>query len=267
MRYTDDAAYELRGADRPELVVALHGLTGDRTQPLALLDGLAERIGVLAPDLRGHGRTRFAGRPDEFRPMVVARDVVDLIRRLGLAPQRIRVVGISMGATVALELVRSGALPIDGAVYVRPAHGEGAPRQLAVNHVIARLLRDDPATAAERLLATDAYRAVARVSERHAASLRRKADPADAARRAVLLEEGSWIAFPPGADDRFGAPALVLAAERDPLHPVEMAELWADRLPDARLEVVPVRGGDAAQAAIIGERVRAFVEHPGGDAS
>lgn len=264
MSYAEDAAYELRGADRPELVIALHGLTADHAQPVRLLDGLDDRLGVLAPDLRGHGGTGFAGDPDDFRPMVVARDVIDLVRRLGLAPLRIRVMGISMGATVALELVRSGALPIDAAVYVRPAHGSERPAQLKVNSVIARLLRDDPGTALDRLLETPEYRAVAAVSERHAASLRGKAAAAGAARRAALLEHGAWTAFPPRTVDPRGAATLVVAAENDPLHPVVVAREWASRLPGARLEVVPA-GDDATQVAAVGDRVRAFLESPGGD--
>ncbi len=259
-----DEGYELRGPDRPELVVALHGLTADRTQPLALLRGLDERWGVLAPDLRGHGAAGAVGRPQDFRPTVVARDVIDLVRRVRPDAERIGIVGISLGATVALEVVRSGALPVAAAVYVRPAHGADAPLQLEVNHVIARLLREDPVTAARRLQETDDYRAVAAVSERHAASLRRKAAADDAARRAVVLEEGSWIAFPPAASERPGTATLILAAERDPLHPVEIARLWAQRLPGAELAVVPAEGGDAAQAEAIGERVRDFLGAPGG---
>jgi pimeloyl-ACP methyl ester carboxylesterase len=265
MGYAQQAVYELRDADRPELVIALHGLTADHRQPLALLDGPGGpggadgRFAVLAPDLRGHGDTRFTGAPAAFRPADLAGDVLDLVAHLGLRPRGVRVVGISMGATVALELVRSGRLPVDAAVYVRPAHGAAPPRRLAVNAVIARLLREDPVSAPERLLTTAEYQSVAAVSERHAASLRRKTTPADPERQALVLEQGAWIAFPRPGIEPPGPPSLVVAAERDPLHPVEIAREWATRLPGARLEIVPADDGDAAQAAGIRRAAQEFL--------
>lgn len=267
MTYADGAAYELRNAHRPELVIALHGLTADHTQPLALLDGFSDEIGVLAPDLRAHGASRLTGDPSEFRPADLARDVVDLVGYLGLTPKEIRVFGISMGATVALELARSGSLPVTAAAYVRPAHGAEPPLQLAVNSVIAQLLREDPTTAGTRLLMTPEYQAVAAVSERHAASLRRKAADANPERQAMVLANGSWTAFLSDADAVPDIPTLVVAAEDDPLHPVETAREWVKRLPGARFTTVPSDIGDRAQAMRIRDLTRAFLMKPNGAAA
>lgn len=232
--------------ERPGLLVALHGLTGSRAQPLALLHGVdAPAFGVLAPDLRAHGDTPLDGPPEAFTPSALAADVVALLRRLGLGDRRICVLGISLGATVALEILRARALPLVGAVLVRPAHATGIPRHLRANLCIAALLREDPATALERLLASDAYLEVAAISPTAAAGLREKVTKPRSAERVMRLEEGSrWTAFGPDEHLPAAVPTLVIGTPLDPLHPLEVAEAWAARIAGAGLVVVPPRDVD-----------------------
>ena len=59
---------------------------------------------------------------------------------------------------------------------------------------------------------------------------------------------------PPDPDD---GPLLArFAADRDPVHPVAVAEQWARALPDADLERVPSRDAGLAQQQ---ERIRGHV--------
>jgi pimeloyl-ACP methyl ester carboxylesterase len=255
--YATEASFALEHPERPGLIVALHGLTGSRSQPLALLHGLDDRAwGVLAPDMRAHGETRLVGPPEKFTPAQLARDVVSLLEGQRLTPRRIVVLGISLGATVALEIVRQRALELAGCAFVRPAHGSAHPAHLDVNLEIARYLREDPATALKRLLASSSYRAIAAASASGAANLRQKVAKDLSVERVMRLERGSWVAF--GQDERVepGIPTLVLAAEKDPLHPVAIAREWHRRIAQSQLVVAPSRDDDpdgnasASRAAI-----------------
>lgn len=263
-RYAELAAYSLSGAERPAverpgLVIALHGLTGDRTQPLDLLASFAApTFVVLAPDLRAHGDTRFDGEPGDFTRTQLADDVVDLVDHLGLRPEVVRVVGISLGAAVALELTRRAELPVDRAVLVRLAHLTETPLHLRSNLTIARLLREDPATALDRLLETADYRAVAAVSAKAAAGLRLKVSKPRSAERVLRLEHGTnWTAFDVDSPTSSEVATLVVGARADPLHPVAVAEEWHRRLPGSQLALLPAYDTDPEEH---GRQTRALVQ-------
>lgn len=249
--YADCAVATLIDGDRADLVVALHGLTATRRQPLALLEGIdLAGFGVLAPDLRAHGDTPLSGLPDAFTPARLAADVTELVDHLGLRSRRICVLGISLGATVALELLRAGTLVVAGGIFVRPAHAAGRPAHLAVNTLIADLLRDDPATALDRLVASETYLAVEAVSPSGAESLRRKTSEPGAAARVMRLDAGSrWTAFDRGERIAATIPSLVVGMPEDPLHPLGVAEEWHARIAGSSLVVVPSRDRDPAGAA------------------
>jgi pimeloyl-ACP methyl ester carboxylesterase len=90
--------YEIHGEGPPLLL--LHGayMTIDMFGPL--LSGLAATRQVIAPELRGHGRTADAEGPITYEQM--ADDTAGLIRHLEL--EYADVVGYSMGGGVALQL-------------------------------------------------------------------------------------------------------------------------------------------------------------------
>jgi pimeloyl-ACP methyl ester carboxylesterase len=238
--YAESAAYTLEHPERPALLIALHGLTGTRAQPQRYLEGFdAPGLGLLSPDLRAHGETAFSGRPEDFHPVQLAADVTELLRHLDLAGRPIVVLGISLGATVALQLVRDRVLDVRAAVFIRPAHSVAPPPHLRVNALIANLLLENPATALERLVATDEYRAAAAMSEVNAASLRDKAKPTTPGRIMRLDRGAYWMAFAAGERVDPGFPSLVVATERDPIHPVPVAREWHDRIQDSTMVTLP----------------------------
>jgi alpha-beta hydrolase superfamily lysophospholipase len=56
--YVQRASFELRNPTAEQLLVLLHGLGGDRNQPLRLVEGWQrEDLAIVAPDLRAHGQT------------------------------------------------------------------------------------------------------------------------------------------------------------------------------------------------------------------
>ncbi|MGH2970969.1 MAG: alpha/beta fold hydrolase [Gaiellaceae bacterium] len=108
--------HEWGDPDAPTLV-ALHGVTGhgERFKQLAE-ERWAAHLHILAPDLRGHGRSGWDG-PWDF-PTHVA-DLVETIDDLGL--ERPDWVGHSFGGRLILELAATHPERIDRAVLLDPA--------------------------------------------------------------------------------------------------------------------------------------------------
>lgn len=114
--------YEDAGSGRP--IVLLHGWACHAGYFAPQLDALAGRFRLIAPDLRGHRHSHRPGdRPDLA---VLADDLKALLDRL--APAAPLLVGWSMGALVAFELVER--------------HGGGALAGLAVLDMTPRVVND-----------------------------------------------------------------------------------------------------------------------------
>ncbi len=102
--------YEEAGPADAPCVLLLHGYTATSGMWALQRAALAERYRVIAPDARGHGRTRSVGR----QRLALARSAADalgLLDRLGIA--RAHVVGLSMGGMVAQELVLRAPARVD----------------------------------------------------------------------------------------------------------------------------------------------------------
>jgi lipase len=98
-------------------VVCIHGVTGhgERFKRLAEA-GWAKRFRVLAPDLRGHGRSGYEP------PWTFATHLADLIETLdGLEIDRADVVGHSFGGRLTLELAAAHPKRVRRAVLLDPA--------------------------------------------------------------------------------------------------------------------------------------------------
>lgn len=80
-RYSGLAAFSLGGVEKPRLIIAPYGLTGDFDQPLDLFAGFSSSfVEVSAPDLRAHGLTRYAGAPNDRTREQLADDVLALVQ-------------------------------------------------------------------------------------------------------------------------------------------------------------------------------------------
>ena len=104
-----DVAYDDSGEGPPLLL--LHAGIADRTMWDDVTPMLAERFRVVAPDLRGYGKTPL---PDG--PFVYAADVAALLEGLGI--ERAHVVGVSLGGHVALDLALAHPGLVDRLVLV-----------------------------------------------------------------------------------------------------------------------------------------------------
>ena len=242
--YAASAAVTVRGRGET-VVLMLHGLGGDRDQPLGLLGRHVDpRLTIVAPDQRAHGETPTIGVAEDFRLDGLADDAVALLSSRGLQGRPLIVVGISMGAAVALRLLQRDDHDLRGALLIRPAfQTEPWPEHLLVFNQIAELLRAHGAAAGQdAFTSTPEYLRVAAVSATGAQSLKEQFTKPHAVDRVVRLEtvpanpsitwQGAW--HPP-------CPVTVVGAEDDPVHPWPTAQLWQERIASSDLTALPSR--------------------------
>lgn len=95
--------HALAWGEGPDVLIALHGITASAVSLQPVADRLADRYLVVAPDLRGRGRS--AGLPGPYGMAAHAADVVALLDHL--EAEQASVLGESMGGYVAVQLTVS----------------------------------------------------------------------------------------------------------------------------------------------------------------
>ncbi|HEX8804857.1 MAG TPA: alpha/beta hydrolase [Acidimicrobiales bacterium] len=239
------------GAGDPPLVL-VHGYTGSAADWVHVAPVLGRRRRVLAYDQRGHGDSGRAGAVERYSFDLLVDDLVRFLDHLGL--DRVDLLGHSMGGVIALRLaldhparVRSlvlmdtgaepaGAMPmaaIEGLTVVGRSQGMPAAYEVIVAELgapsRARRRRGQPTVEDE---VADRER-----DERVARSFARL-DP-DA-----FLALGRELDCYPSLIGRLGevaCPVTVMVGERD-TGLRGSADVLADRIPGARLAVVPAAG-------------------------
>ena len=224
--------YRDHGSGMPLLL--LHGFmgTGDDWRHVfaAPLDGYR----VIAPDLRGHGRsTNPSGM---FRFADVARDILALLDHLGL--NRVRAIGMSAGANTLLHMATQQPSRIDALIHV-----SGTPRFPEPARTMMRSMTEESRSEAEwaemrgrHVHGDDQIRAL----WRHARG---------------FADDHQDMNFDAASLAAIAARSLVVHGDRDPLYPVELAVELYRAIPDAALWVVP-NGG---HGPIFGDQARPFV--------
>ena len=243
--------YKLRGDGPP--IVLIHGITSSSRTWRAVIDGLAERHTVLAPDLLGHGRS---GKPrGDYSLGAYASGVRDLMALLGLDSATI--VGHSLGGGIAMQFAYQFPERLDRLVLVdsRRAGPGGQPRAAGRRRCPA------PRSSCRCCSAPSPARPVAprasvlgRLGLRANANVRGLAEGLDSlgdadARRAFVHTARSVI-DPRGqrvdARDRLylseDVPTLLVWGDRDPIIPVAHGRVAHELMPDSRLETFPKAG-------------------------
>ena len=243
-------AVSIAGSGRP--ILALHGLGADHIQAQRLLPQ-TPGIQVIAPDLPGHGDTDLE--PHEpisfshFADHVAG--VLDRRHRTGQIREPISVVGVSMGAGIALALAHRRPDLVAHLVLVRPAWLDVTPpAHLAIFPLVGGLLQaHGPTLGAQVMRDTALFRRIGARSPAMAASVLGQFErPAAALRARVLIEMPYSAPLPsPQTLTTLTTPALVIGAPDDPVHPLWLAQALALRLPHARLAVVPRKALDPAE--------------------
>ena len=220
-------------------VVCLHGVLahGARFRRLAE-QRLASRFRVLAPDLRGHGRSTWEP------PWTLARHVADLEETLGAAGlERASFVGHSFGGRLTLELTAVGLVErsvlLDPAVWVPPPIALGRAEEARAAPAFAN---PDEALDARRSTAQLAPREL--LEEEVAEHLFETADGSWRWRyspSAVVAAYGE-LSQPPPPWERVQVPTLLVVGAKTDVVPPAVVDALRFELGDL-LEVVTVPGG------------------------
>lgn len=231
------------GGEGPAFVFQ-HGLCGDAAQPAAVIP---TRYRHIVMEARGHGHSPLGPQGDITIATFTA-DLVAVIEALDTAPCIVG--GISMGAAMALRLAVTRPDLVRGLVLARPAWvADAAPANLSPNAEVGALLaRHDPETARATFLASDTAARLRAEAPDNLASLAGFFGRVPQSETATLLSRIS--ADGPGVtmDDiaRIAVPTLVIATDRDAIHPISLAETLADTIPQARLTRITAKSDDPA---------------------
>jgi lipase len=219
-------------------VVCLHGVNahGARFRKLAE-ERLASRFRVLAPDLRGHGRSTWEP------PWTLGRHVADVREALWeRGVERAAFIGHSFGGRLTLELTAAGVVGrsvlLDPAVWVPPSVALERAEALRADHSFASL---DEAFAERTRLSPLAPREL--LEEEFAEHL--LADEAGRLRfrysQAAVIAAYSEMSQPPPDWSVLQVPTLLVVGRETDVVPLAVVDALRFELGE-RLEVVPVPG-------------------------
>ncbi len=228
--------------------IEIHCQTAGDGPPLLLIHGLGAsardwgpQIGffrasyrVIAFDLRGHGRT---SRPrDGYSIERFAQDTAGLLRALETGP--VHVVGISLGGMIAFQLavdapdlVRSLTIVNSGPAVPAGTFKQRLPLYIRLVYIRLLGLRRMAVAIAKRLFPAPDHEALRQSFVDSVASNDKRCYLASL--RAIFA---GW-----SVADRLGqitCPVLAVAADQD-YTPVALKQAYVDRLPNARLDVIP----------------------------
>jgi pimeloyl-ACP methyl ester carboxylesterase len=268
------AAGSATGADRKELVLCVHGMTGDATNWTDLMAALAPDFDPVAVDLPGSGFSPPPRTPRGYTITAQAATVIEVIEALGSGP--VHLVGNSMGGAVSVrvaarrpDLVRTLTL-VSAALPDRRPHRQTAHFPVLALPVLgARLVRQFGRLPAENRIAgvlqTCYYdpAAVHRVRVALSVEELRRRDglthdvmSTTRAARTLVAETLRPHRFSLWRDaERVLAPALVLFGSHDKLVSADLAGRATRSFANARVVVLP-------QTGHLGQ-----MEHPGTVAS
>jgi 3-oxoadipate enol-lactonase len=226
------------GRGRP--IVMLHGGMSSHLSSLPFLVPLIPRYRVLAPDLRGSGRSWYGGRLSFDQ---LADDVVALLDHAGL--ERAVIGGASGGSGVALRFALRHPDWTAALVLIHPVYGGEergyteaqkqafagmdalASRALAEGVQVLRPLYENlpPAIREQALAMMEGFDAASVVATSH------------------FIASGAQP-FTSAADLRALSMPTLLVPGADALHPAEVSALYAENIPDC--SVAPVAIGEVA---------------------
>ncbi len=208
------------GAGEP--IVLLHGGLANHLACWQFATPLASQFRVITPDLRGAGRSHFAG------PLTwdaLADDIAALVRSLGL--RRAVIGGISFGAGCAVRVALRHPELVSALLVLHPAYGGAelgltAPQQQAMAAMHAAGSR----VVAEGIgVLMPLFDALPPEVRERARSVVATYDPASVATTTTFMDSGAQP-FACGAELAAIAAPTLLVPGVDPYHPSEIADVF-----------------------------------------
>ncbi|MGH2866050.1 MAG: alpha/beta fold hydrolase [Solirubrobacteraceae bacterium] len=228
------------------VLLLVHGMAGDYRNWQRVIEPLAERHTVIAPDLPGHGASAPGG--GDYSIGAMAAELRDLLMILG--HDRASFVGHSLGGGIVMQLsyqfpelterlvlVSSGGLGAEVSPVLRAAALPGSGLFIAATAKTA----SRAGGALGRGLAAVGWRPTADLAE----VARGYASLADADRRTAFLGTVRSVINSRGqsvsASDRLylaqDVPVLLIWGDRDPIIPVSHGQRAHEAMPGSRLEI------------------------------
>ncbi len=102
-------AYVEMGNPAAEPVICVHGLTRNGRDFDPLMEALAERFLVIAPDLPGRGRSEWLPRGDLYQPPIYVQALAHLLAAIG---RKVMWVGTSLGGICGMMIAAASGQPI-----------------------------------------------------------------------------------------------------------------------------------------------------------
>jgi len=232
--------FAVEDGDGPALVM-LHGALANHQAALPFIAPHDSRFRIVAPDLRGSGRSH-SGDPLSFDRL--AADLEVLLDELGA--DRAIVGGVSSGTGIALRFALQRPGRVAGLLLVKPIYA-GEERGTTKQQRAALEMMDGVASRA----LDEGVQVLRVLYERLPSPMRDRAltimegfDPASVVATSRFVASGVQP-FASAADLRSLQVPVLLVRGDDPLHPPEVSDLYATNLPDCT-EVAP--SADAAAA-------------------
>lgn len=221
-------------------VVFLHGGLADHRAALVRVGGLAAWFRLLAPDLRGSGRSHYS---DALSWDRLADDVLALLDHLGLP--RAVVGGTSMGSAVALRFALRHPRHTAGLLLLAPVYpGSDVALTTAQSAAMRAMNAAGQRTRVHGIEALlPLYDALPAELRERAVAMARQFDPASVAATTEFLASDAQPLASARDLASITAPTLIVPGS-DPEHPPQVATLYARHLPDVALV-------DAAEPALL----------------
>ena len=228
-------------------IILLHGGLANHLACRLFATPLAARFRLITPDLRGSGRSIYAG------PLTwddLADDGAALARHLGLA--RAVIGGVSFGAGCAVRVALRHPALTAGLVLLNPAYGGTAlgltPAQQDAMRAMDAAGSRAPADGVQVLLPLLA--ALPEPIQARARAMVAGFDPASVATSTRFMASGAQP-FADGAELAAITAPTLLVPGTDPTHPAEVADVFRRHLPRCTVHATGPAGYAAAIARFL----------------
>ena len=232
------ASFYFEEAGAGPAVVLLHGFPLDSRIWKGQRDALASRYRVIAPDLRGFGKSQSR---ETFTIESLADDVHALLAEIGALPCVLG--GLSMGGYVALEYVKKYPTDLRALMLIDTKAEGDTPEGKEARVKMAQLAREKGSAAVAeqmmpKMLAPDADKYRPAVVKELRAIM--EACPATTIENALMAmrERRDHSANLPS----IAAPTLILVGEADAITPPKVSQAMKDAIPNSQMVLIKGAG-------------------------
>lgn len=218
-------------------VILLHGFPLDHRMWQSQLKSLAKGYQVIAPDLRGFGRSSLSAHSYSIAELA---DDMELIRQHFASDKQISLVGLSMGGYVAFEYWKRHGQHLSSMILAstKPTADNDAAREARYDmSAKAKKVGGWSAVSAmlEKLLSTTSLAQPSEIADLTTQIMRDCTPDAIAAAQHAMARRQDFTCHLPSIQ----TPTLVLTGQHDVIAPPDETARWAARMANCQFETIP----------------------------